>query len=166
MQLHHDHVVRLETRPLNADGHGEVPASSLMRNALRMRPDRIILGEVRGGEVLDMLTAMNTGHDGSMSTVHANNAADAMLRLETLVGLSGVQVTGVTLRQTLCSAIDVVIQLARLPDGRRCVVEVTEIIGLRDGEYVTNALFRFDRKMNRFERVAVNPNSSKLSNAL
>ena len=137
-----------------------------MRNALRMRPDRIILGEVRGGEVLDMLTAMNTGHDGSMSTVHANNAADAMLRLETLVGLSGVQVTGVTLRQTLCSAIDVVIQLARLPDGRRCVVEVTEIIGLRDGEYVTNVLFRFDRKMNRFERVAVNPSSSKLSNAL
>lgn len=166
LQLHHDHVVRLETRPPNADGHGEVPASSLMRNALRMRPDRIILGEVRGGEVLDMLTAMNTGHDGSMSTVHANNAADAMLRLETLVGLSGVQVTGVTLRQTLCSAIDVVIQLARLPDGRRCVVEVTEIIGLRDGEYVTNVLFRFDRKMNRFERVAVNPNSSKLSNAL
>jgi len=166
LQLHHDHVVRLETRPPNADGHGEVPASSLMRNALRMRPDRIILGEVRGGEVLDMLTAMNTGHDGSMSTVHANNAADAMLRLETLVGLSGVQVTGVTLRQTLCSAIDVVIQLARLPDGRRCVVEVTEIIGLRDGEYVTNVLFRFDRKMNRFERVAVNPSSSKLSNAL
>jgi len=166
LQLHHDHVVRLETRPPNADGHGEVPASSLMRNALRMRPDRIILGEVRGGEVLDMLTAMNTGHDGSMSTVHANNAADALLRLETLVGLSGVQVTGVTLRQTLCSAIDVVIQLARLPDGRRCVVEVTEIIGLREGEYVTNVLFRFDRKMNRFERVAVNPSSSKLSNTL
>ncbi|TNE75345.1 MAG: CpaF family protein [Gammaproteobacteria bacterium] len=164
LQLSHDHVVRLETRPPNAEGHGEVPASSLMRNALRMRPDRIILGEVRGGEVLDMLTAMNTGHDGSMSTVHANNAADALLRLETLVGLSGVQVTGKTLRQTLCSAVDVIIQLSRLPDGRRCVSEVVEIIGLREGEYVTNVLFRFDRRLGTFVREAINPNGLKLTN--
>ncbi|TNE89355.1 MAG: CpaF family protein [Gammaproteobacteria bacterium] len=165
LQLNHDHVVRLETRPPNAEGHGEVPASSLMRNALRMRPDRIILGEIRGGEVLDMLTAMNTGHDGSMSTVHANNAADALLRLETLVGLSGVQVTGKTLRQTLCSAIDVIIQLTRLPDGRRCISEVVEIIGLREGEYVTNVLFRFDRRRGVFVREAINPNGLKLTNA-
>ena len=162
LQLNHDHVVRLETRPPNAEGHGEVPASSLTRNALRMRPDRIILGEVRGGEVLDMLTAMNTGHDGSMSTVHANSAAEAMLRLETLVGLSGVQVTGKTLRQTLCSAIDIVIQLTRLPDGRRCVSEVVEIIGLREGEFVTNTLFRFDRNTGNFVREAGNPNGAKL----
>lgn len=89
LQLGHPHVVRLETRPPNAEGHGEVKASDLIRNALRMRPDRIILGEIRGVEVIDVLTAMNTGHDGSMSTVHANNAQDALLRLETLVGLTG-----------------------------------------------------------------------------
>lgn len=166
LQLHHDHVVRLETRPPNADGHGEVPASSLMRNALRMRPDRIILGEVRGAEVLDMLTAMNTGHDGSMSTVHANSAADALLRLETLVGLSGMQVVGKTFRQTLCSAIDIVIQLSRFPDGRRCVSEIVEIVGLREGEYVTNVLFRFDRSTGSFVREAMNPNGMKLSQNL
>jgi pilus assembly protein CpaF len=166
LQLHHDHVVRLETRPPNADGHGEVPARSLVRNALRMRPDRIIVGEIRGAEVMDMLTAMNTGHDGSMSTVHANSALDALLRIETLVGLSGVQVADRTLRQTVCSAIDLVIQLSRLPDGRRCVVEVLEIVGVREDQYVTNPLFVFDRRQNAFVREAVNPNGEKLRGAL
>src|SRR5690606_16077357 len=116
LQLRHDHVVRLETRPPNADGHGEIAARAVVRNALRMRPDRIILGEIRGVEVLDVMTAMNTGHDGSMTTVHANSAQDALLRLQTLVGLSGMQVPEQTLRQTLCSAIEVIVQLTRLPD--------------------------------------------------
>lgn len=162
LQLHHPHVVRLETRPPNAEGHGEVAASDLIRNALRMRPDRIILGEIRGVEVLDVLQAMNTGHDGSMSTVHANSAQDSLLRLETLVGLTGRQIPERTLRQMICAAIDVVIQLTRLPNGRRCVTEVVEVIGVRDDVYVTNTLFRFDRGESRFVREASNPAGDKL----
>ncbi|WP_185265913.1 CpaF family protein [Halopseudomonas xiamenensis] len=163
LQLKHDHVVRLETRPPNADGHGEVTARDLVRNALRMRPDRIVLGEIRGIEVLDVLTAMNTGHDGSMSTVHANTAQDALLRLETLVGLSGIQVHDRTLRQTICSAIDVVIQLTRTSDGRRCVAEVLEVVGLRDDQYVTNTLFRLEPGIHGgFVREALNPAGDKL----
>lgn len=165
LQLRHDHVVRLETRPPNADGHGEVAARSLVRNALRMRPDRIVLGEIRGEEVLDLLTAMNTGHDGSMSTVHANSAQDALLRLETLVGLSGVRVAEDTLRSTLCSAIDIVIQLTRLPSGRRCVTEILEVVGLRDNGYVTNTLFKYDHRTDRFCREASNPGGAKLLGA-
>ncbi|MDY7219523.1 CpaF family protein [Denitrificimonas sp. JX-1] len=163
LQLNHGHVVRLETRPPNADGHGEVSARDLVRNALRMRPDRIILGEIRGAEVLDVLTAMNTGHDGSMSTVHANSASDALLRLETLVGFSGMQVADKTLRNTICSAIDIVIQLTRLADGRRCVSEILEVVGLRDDTYVTNTLFKLDRQAGDvFRREAVNPATDKL----
>ncbi|WP_175653340.1 CpaF family protein [Pseudomonas sp. Marseille-P9899] len=156
-------VVRLETRPPNAEGHGEIKASELIRNALRMRPDRILLGEIRGVEVIDVLTAMNTGHDGSMSTIHANTAQDALLRLETLVGLTGRQVAEKTLRQMICAALDVVIQLTRLPDGRRCVSEVLEVVGLRDDVYVTNTLFRLDRRGGTaFVREAVNPAGEKL----
>jgi pilus assembly protein CpaF len=163
LQLSHPHVVRLETRPPNSEGHGEVRASDLIRNALRMRPDRIILGEIRGVEVLDVLTAMNTGHDGSMSTVHANNAQDALLRLETLVGLTGRQIAEKTLRQMICAALDVVIQLTRLPDGRRCVSEVVEVVGIRDDVYVTNTLFRLDRRSGYgFLREAINPAGEKL----
>lgn len=163
LQLHHPHVVRLETRPPNAEGHGEIKASELIRNALRMRPDRIILGEIRGTEVLDVLTAMNTGHDGSMSTVHANNAQDALLRLETLVGLTGRQIAERTLRQMICAALDVVIQLTRMPDGRRCVSEVVEVVGIRDDIYVTNTLFRLDRRTGfGFLREAMNPAGDKL----
>ena len=163
LQLSHPHVVRLETRPPNAEGHGEVRSSDLIRNALRMRPDRIILGEIRGVEVLDVVTAMNTGHDGSMSTVHANNAQDALLRLETLVGLTGRQVAEKTLRQMICAALDVVIQLTRMPDGRRCVSEVVEVVGVRDDVYVTNTLFRLDRRTGfGFIRDAVNPAGDKL----
>ena len=163
LQLGHPHVVRLETRPPNAEGHGEVKSSDLIRNALRMRPDRIILGEIRGVEVVDVLTAMNTGHDGSMSTVHANNAQDALLRLETLVGLTGRTIAEKTLRQMICAALDVVIQLTRMPDGRRCVAEVVEVIGVRDDVYVTNTLFRLDRRTGfGFLREAVNPAGDKL----
>ncbi|SDH23810.1 pilus assembly protein CpaF [Pseudomonas flavescens] len=161
--LNHDHVVRLETRPPNAEGYGEVAARELVRNALRMRPDRIVLGEIRGAEVLDVLTAMNTGHDGSMSTVHANNAQDALLRLETLVGFSGAKVAERTLRQMICAALDVVIQLTRMPDGRRCISEVVEVLGLREDQYVTNTLFRLDRSgSGAFCRDAPNPAGDKM----
>ncbi|KPW34176.1 proteinral secretion pathway/type 4 pilus assembly protein [Pseudomonas coronafaciens pv. atropurpurea] len=163
LQLSHPHVVRLETRPPNAEGHGEVRASDLIRNSLRMRPDRIILGEIRGVEVLDVLTAMNTGHDGSMSTVHANNAQDALLRLETLVGLTGRLIPEKTLRQMVCAALDVIIQLTRLPDGRRCVSEVVEVVGVRDEIYVTNTLFRLDRRTGvSFMREAAHAAGDKL----
>lgn len=162
LQLNHAHVVRLETRPPNAEGFGEIPPSALIRNALRMRPDRIILGEIRGAEVVDVLQAMNTGHDGSMSTVHANNAQDSLLRIETLVGLSGQQVAELSLRQMICAAIDLVIQLVRLPCGRRCISEIVEVIGLRDSQYVTNTLFRFDRGSEQFVREAHNPAGEKL----
>jgi len=162
LQLDHEHVVRLETRPPNADGYGEVAARALVRNALRMRPDRIVLGEIRGDEVMDLLTAMNTGHDGSMSTVHANSAQDALLRLETLVGLSGAKVSDSTLRQTLCSAIDVVIQLTRLPDGRRAVSEVLELVSVREDVYVTNRLFQLDRRTDTFVREVLNASTDKL----
>lgn len=167
LQLKHDHVVRLETRPPNADGHGEVTARELVRNALRMRPDRIILGEIRGAEVLDVLTAMNTGHDGSMSTLHANNAQDALLRLESLVGLSGIRVAESTLRQIICAAIDIVIQLTRMPDGRRCVTEILEVVSLREDIYVTNTLFSMDRRgTGQFTREATRPASEKLQRSL
>lgn len=162
LQLRHDHVVRLETRPPNADGHGEIAARAVVRNALRMRPDRIILGEIRGVEVLDVMTAMNTGHDGSMTTVHANSAQDALLRLQTLVGLSGIQVPEHTLRQTLCSAIEVIVQLTRLPDGRRCVAEILEVVGVRENTYVTNTLFKYDRRQGIFVREVLHPSSEKL----
>lgn len=162
LQLNHPHVVRLETRPPNAEGHGEVAARDLIRNALRMRPDRIILGEIRGVEVLDVLQAMNTGHDGSMSTVHANSAQESLLRLEMLVGLTGRQVAERTLRQMICAALDVVIQLTRLPSGRRCVSEVVEVVAVRDDVYVTNTLFRLDRSTGCFLREAANPASEKL----
>lgn len=146
LQLGHDHVVRLETRPPNAEGFGEVTARDLIRNALRMRPDRIILGEIRGVEVLDVLQAMNTGHDGSMSTVHANSAMDSLLRLEMLVGLTGQRVPEQTLRQMLCSALDIVVQITRLSNGRRCISEILEVLEVRDGVYVTNSLFSLDRR--------------------
>src|SRR5690606_30934403 len=130
LQLDHEHVVRLETRPPNADGYGEVAARALVRNALRMRPDRIVLGEIRGDEVRESVSAMVPGHDGSMSTVHANGDQDALLRLVTLVGLAGVKVADSALRHYLWSAIDVVIQLTRLPDGRRAVSEILELVSV------------------------------------
>jgi len=166
LQLKHDHVVRLETRPPNADGHGEVAARSLVRNALRMRPDRIILGETRGVEILDVLAAMNTGHEGSMTTIHANSALDALLRMETLVGLSGIQVPEQTMRQSIASAVEVIIQLARLPDGRRCISEIIELVELKDEAYVTNVLFRLDRTRDCFLQVNRQAQNEKLDGVL
>jgi pilus assembly protein CpaF len=136
LQLQQPHVVRLETRPPNVEGRGEVTQRALVRNSLRMRPDRIIVGEVRGAEVVDMLQAMNTGHDGSMTTVHANSTRDALVRLENMVGMAGFALSPRAVRQQIASAITVLIQIARLSDGRRKVVSLQEITGM-EGEIVT-----------------------------
>jgi pilus assembly protein CpaF len=136
LQLQQDHVVRLETRPPNLEGQGEVTQRDLVRNALRMRPDRIILGEVRSGEALDMLQAMNTGHDGSLATIHANSPRDALTRLETMVSMAGLNILDRAIRHQIASAINVVIQLARLSDGSRKMMNLFEIIGM-EGEMIT-----------------------------
>ena len=146
LQLQQPHVVRLETRPQNIEGKGEVTARDLVRNALRMRPERIVVGEVRGGEALDMLQAMNTGHDGSLTTVHANSARDALGRIENMVSMTGISFPMKALRSQIASAIDVVVQVARLEDGKRRVISVQEINGM-EGEIVTmSELFTFERK--------------------
>jgi pilus assembly protein CpaF len=143
LQLQQEHVVRLETRPPNIEGKGEVVQRDLVKNALRMRPDRIILGEVRAGEAFDMLQAMNTGHDGSMTTVHANTPRDALSRIEQMIGMSGIDIPARSSRAQIASAINVVIQVARLADGRRKLVSVSELTGM-EGEVVTmQEIFRF-----------------------
>jgi pilus assembly protein CpaF len=145
LQLQQPHVVRLETRPANIEGKGEVSARDLVRNALRMRPERIVVGEVRGGEALDMLQAMNTGHDGSLTTIHANSPRDAVGRIENMVSMTGIAFPIKALRSQIASAIDVVVQIARLEDGRRKIVSVQEINGM-EGEVVTmSELFTFER---------------------
>jgi pilus assembly protein CpaF len=136
LQLQQPHVVRLETRPSNIEGKGEVNQRALVRNSLRMRPDRIILGEVRGVEVVDMLQAMNTGHEGSMTTVHANTPRDALTRLENMAGMGGMTIPPKAMRQQICSAISAIIQIARLTDGRRKVVSVQEVVGM-EGDIIT-----------------------------
>jgi pilus assembly protein CpaF len=136
LRLQQPHVIRLETRPPNVEGNGEISQRALVRNSLRMRPDRIIVGEVRGQEVVDMLQAMNTGHEGSMSTVHANSPRDAISRLENMVELSGMGLGFRPVRQQIASAISVVIQMARMSDGRRRVLSIQEITGM-DGDLIT-----------------------------
>lgn len=162
LQLENEHVVRLETRPQNMDGAGEITARELVRNTLRMRPDRIVLGEVRGEEVMDVLQAMNTGHDGCMSTVHANNPEDAMLRFEMLAGLANFQGSETTLRKMIAAAIELVIQISRLPNGQRKVVSITEIVGVRDGQFVMNELYSYDTSRNQFVNAGVKPCNQKL----
>src|SRR4051812_6929804 len=143
LQLQQQHIVRLETRPPNIEGKGEVTQRDLVKNALRMRPDRIILGEVRAGEAFDMLQAMNTGHDGSMTTVHANTPRDALSRVEQMIGMSGIDIPAKSSRAQVGSAIHVVIQVARLADGRRKLISVSELTGM-EGEVVTmQEIFRF-----------------------
>src|SRR5215210_6415075 len=143
LQLQQKHVVRLETRPPNIEGRGEVTQRELVKNALRMRPDRIIVGEVRAGEAFDMLQAMNTGHDGSMTTVHANTPRDALSRVEQMIGMSGIDIPPRSARQQIASALNVVVQVARLADGRRKVVSLSELTGM-EGEVVTmQEIFRF-----------------------
>jgi pilus assembly protein CpaF len=146
LQLQQPHVVRLETRPANIEGKGDVSARDLVRNALRMRPERIVVGEVRGGEALDMLQAMNTGHDGSLTTIHANSPRDAVGRIENMVSMTGISFPIKALRAQIASAIDVVVQIARLEDGRRTIASVQEINGM-EGEVVTmSELFTFERR--------------------
>jgi pilus assembly protein CpaF len=146
LQLQQFHVVRMETRPPNIEGRGSVTQRELLRNALRMRPDRIIVGEVRGAEALDMLQAMNTGHDGSMTTIHANTPRDALSRLEQMIMMTGVQFPLHSMRQQLASAIDVVIQLERMADGKRRMVSVQEITGMERDIVTMQEIFSYQRE--------------------
>jgi pilus assembly protein CpaF len=146
LQLKQEHVVRLETRPANLEGDGRVAARDLVINSLRMRPDRIIVGEVRGPEALDMLQAMNTGHDGSLTTIHANSARDALSRVETMVAMANLGIPQRAAREQIASAIDVVVQVSRLSDGRRRLISLQEVTGM-EGDIVTmQEIFTFDRR--------------------
>ncbi len=146
LQLRQDHVVRLETRPANIEGRGEVTQRQLVVNSLRMRPDRIVVGEVRAAEAIDMLQAMNTGHDGSLTTVHANTPRDALARLETMVSMAGLTLPTSAIRHQISSAIDVVIQVSRLSDGKRKVVSVSEIVGMEGDVITMQDIFLFERR--------------------
>ena len=165
LQLQQEHVVRLETRPPNIEGKGEILQRDLVKNALRMRPDRIIVGEVRAGEAFDMLQAMNTGHDGSMTTVHANTARDALSRVEQMIGMSGVDIPARSARAQIASAVNVVIQVGRLADGRRKLLSLSELTGM-EGEVVTmQEIFRYrqtgvgadGQTQGRFEATGIRP---------
>ncbi|MEQ8604724.1 MAG: CpaF family protein [Marivibrio sp.] len=169
LQLQQPHVVRLETRPPNLEGEGEVTMRGLVKNSLRMRPDRIILGEVRGSEAVDMLQAMNTGHDGSMCTVHANNPREALTRLENMVGMAGINLPAKAVRTQIASAIDLIVQVSRMRDGVRRITSVTEVVGMEGDIVTTQELFRFryegeDRNgklIGTFEPAGVRPHFSE-----
>jgi pilus assembly protein CpaF len=178
LQLQQRHVVRLETRPPNIEGRGEVIARDLVKNSLRMRPDRIIIGECRGGEVLDMLQAMNTGHEGSMTTVHANTPRDALSRVEAMVGMGGVTMSEALIRQTIARSLNVIIQLSRGTDGKRRITSIAEITDIQAGVITMQEIFKFEqhgvdaagkivgdfrftgirpRALDRIERYGINP---------
>ncbi len=144
LQLHQRHVIRLESRPPNTEGRGEVTIRDLVRNALRMRPDRIVVGEVRGGEALDMLQAMNTGHEGSLSTVHANTPRDALARLETMVLMAGVELPARAIREQISSALHLVVHLTRLSDGTRRITQIAEVVGMEGDVITLQDVFAFD----------------------
>ena len=145
LQLQQVHVARLETRPPNIEGKGEVTQRELVKNALRMRPDRVILGECRSGEAFDMLQAMNTGHDGSMTTVHANSARDALSRIEQMVGMAGMDLPQTTIRAQIASAVHIIVQVARLGDGKRRLLSVNEITGMEGDVITMQEIFRYQR---------------------
>lgn len=165
LQLQQEHVARLETRPANIEGKGEISQRELVKNALRMRPDRIIVGEVRAGEAFDMLQAMNTGHDGSMTTVHANTARDALSRVEQMIGMSGIDMPARAARAQIASAINVVIQIGRLSDGRRRLMSLSEITGMEGDVITMQDIFRFkmtgrdadNRVLGHFEASGIRP---------
>ncbi|MDB5601381.1 MAG: protein kinase [Xanthobacteraceae bacterium] len=144
LQLQQPHVVRLETRPPNLEGEGQVTMRDLVRNCLRMRPERIIVGEVRGPEAFDLLQAMNTGHDGSMGTLHANNPREALSRLESMITMGGFSLPSRTIREMICASVDVVIQAARLRDGSRRITHITEVLGMEGDVIITQDLFVYD----------------------
>ena len=151
LQLHQDHVLRLESRPPNIEGKGSIAIRDLVKNSLRMRPDRIVVGEVRDGAALDMLQAMNTGHDGSITTVHANTPRDSLSRLETMVLMAGVELPVRAIREQVAGALDLIVQQARLKDGSRRIVAITEVVGM-EGDVVTlQDIFTFDWSAGRDE---------------
>jgi pilus assembly protein CpaF len=145
LQLQQDHILRMETKVASVDGTGAVTIRDLVRNSLRMRPDRIVVGECRGGEALDMLQAMNTGHDGSLTTLHANTPRDALSRLETMVLMSGMDLPLKVVRQQISSAVDLIIQQTRLKDGSRKVTAITEVVGMEGEVVVLTDIFKFDQ---------------------
>ena len=165
LQMQQPHVVRLETRPSNIEGKGEVSQRDLVKNALRMRPDRIVVGEVRGGEAIDMLQAMNTGHDGSLTTVHANSPRDSLNRLETMIQMTGMRLSDRAMRQQIASALDMVIQVARLTDGTRRITSISEITGMEGETIAMQEIFQFERTgvdsagkvMGRFRTTGIRP---------
>lgn len=165
LQLQQSHVGRLETRPSNIEGRGEVTQRELVKNSLRMRPDRIIVGEVRAGEAFDMLQAMNTGHDGSMTTVHANTPRDALSRIEQMVGMAGLEIPARSIRGQIAAAVHVVVQAERMEDGRRRVVSIAEIVGMEEDVVSMQEIFRFKRRgrgpngevMGEYESTGVRP---------
>ncbi|MDQ3697433.1 MAG: CpaF family protein [Gemmatimonadota bacterium] len=165
LQLQQEHVVRLETRPPNAEGKGEVVARDLVKNALRMRPDRIVIGEVRSAEALDMLQAMNTGHEGSLTTIHANSPRDALARLETMILMAGTALPERAMREQIASAIDVIVQIARLTDGTRRVTSIVEVTAMEEEVISTQEIYRFHRQgitpdgkvVGRFESTGIRP---------
>ncbi len=165
LQLQQEHVARLETRPSNIEGKGEISQRDLVKNALRMRPDRIVVGEVRAGEAFDMLQAMNTGHDGSMTTVHANTPRDALARVEQMIGMSGVDMPARSARAQIASAVDVVVQVGRLSDGRRKVMSVSEVTGMEGDTITMQEIYRFKMTgrtengdvLGRFEATGIRP---------
>lgn len=169
LQLQQEHKVTLETRPPNVEGKGAIPMRELVRNALRMRPDRIIVGEVRGGEALDMLQAMNTGHEGSLTTVHANSPRDCLSRIETMVLMAGVDLPLTAIRSQIASAVDIIVQQARLLDGTRRIIRVTEVVGMESGLITTQDLFGFEqagvddsgRVKGRFRGYGIRPKSDE-----
>ena len=143
LQLQQPHVLRMETRPPNMQGAGEITSRQLVKNALRMRPDRIIIGEIRGDEVIDVLSAMNTGHDGSMATIHANTPRDALSRIENLVGMSNVSLSNASLRNQIVSAVHLIVQVARQRDGKRRITHIEEVYAMEEGELITKTLFGY-----------------------
>jgi pilus assembly protein CpaF len=165
LQLRQEHVARMESRPSNLEGEGAIKERQLLINSLRMRPDRIIIGEVRGDEALDMLQAMNTGHDGSLATVHANSCRDAVSRLELMVSLANSSLSQPTIRRQIVAAIDVFVQVARLSDGTRRITEIAEALGIKDDEVEIRELFSFEhlgvaeggRVEGRFRAAGVKP---------
>jgi len=146
LQLLQEHVIRLEARPPNIEGQGEITIRDLVRNALRMRPDRIIVGEVRGAEALDMLQAMNTGHDGSMSTVHANTPRDALSRLETMVLMAGFDLPTRAIREHIASAVNLIVHVDRFRDGSRHISHVTEVVGMEGDVITLQDIYKYDYK--------------------
>jgi len=169
LSLNHEHVVRLESRPGGFEGTGHISIRDLLRNSLRMRPDRIIVGEVRSGEVLDLLQAMNTGHDGSMGTIHASSPRECLYRAEMLAGFAGFQGSEISLRRQIANAVDFIVQIGRLSNGRRRLISLTEVTGMTDNVIAMQELFRYEPvigedglEQDRWVTLGIAPHSPKL----